>query len=152
MSEKYDEVVFTNPKAEFHHDHLVGGNVRKELPYPLLNEPSVMEHFRTYGDEGEMKAMLEAKRFLEGELCNVMERLLRVDVELEEAKWTLSAVRGLNAASTAIKGTVDVGGNAVGGLAGGGGTNAGNAVVKPPKVASASTSDSQPAGKKARSS
>ncbi len=96
VSEKYDEVVFTNPKASFHQS-LVNGHVKnnKKLPYQLSNEPCVMEHFRTYGDETEVKTMLAAKKFLEDELRNVKDRLLRVDAELEEMKHALAATRDL---------------------------------------------------------
>jgi hypothetical protein len=96
VSEKYDEVVFTNPKATFH-QCLLNGHLKnnKKLPYPLSNEPLVTEHFRTYGDEAEVKVMLEAKRFLEEELRNVKDRLLRVDAELEEVKHELSAAKEL---------------------------------------------------------
>ena len=163
VSEKYDEVVFTNPKAGFHQS-LASGNVKK-LPYPLSNEESVAEHFRTYGDEEEMKAMLAAKVFLEGELRNVKERLLRTDAELEGVKRSLSAARGgsdaaaaPSAGTTGTAGPSSIGGTGIegGGAAGGPGSGAGAgkaAVAKPTKkAASAASSDSQPAGKKAKSS
>ena len=164
VSEKYDEVVFTNPKAGFHQS-LASGNVKK-LPYPLSNEESVAEHFRTYGDEEEMKAMLAAKLFLEGELRNVKERLLRADAELEGVKRSLSAARGgsdaatvTSAGTTGTAGPSSIGGTGieVGGAAGGpGGSGAGAgkaAVAKPTKkAASMASSDSEPAGKKAKSS
>lgn len=102
VSEKYDEVVFTNPKASFHQS-LLNGHTRKKntkkqqqsLPYPLSNEPNVMEHFRTYGDESEVKSMLAAKKFLEDELRNIKDRILRADAELEEVKHTLAATKDL---------------------------------------------------------
>ena len=52
---------------------------------PLLsNEPSVAEHFGTYVNEEEIRAMFAAKVFLEGGLRDVRERLLlAADVELE---------------------------------------------------------------------
>ncbi len=162
VSEKYDEVVFTNPKAGFHQS-LVNGNVKK-LWYPLSNEESVAEHFRTYGDEEEMKAMLAAKRFLEGELRNVKERLLRADAELEGVKCSLSVARGGSDAAAPSPGmTVTAGPSSVGvkGIEGGGaaggpasGAGAGKAtVIKPAKkVALMVSSDSQPSGKKAKSS
>ncbi len=96
VSEKYDEVVFTNPKISFHQSLLNGhGKNNKTLPYPLSNEPCVVEHFRTYGDETEVKTMLAAKKFLEDELRNVKDRLLRVDAELEEVKHALAATKDL---------------------------------------------------------
>ena len=50
----------------------------------LSNEPSVAEHFGTYVNEEEIRAMFAAKVFLEGGLRDVRERLLlAADVELE---------------------------------------------------------------------
>ena len=83
VSESYDEVVFTNPKAEFH-KALLDGHKHKRLSYPLSKEQSVIDHFKVYGDEEEVKLMISAKKFLEGELKNVKDRMIRVDKELEE--------------------------------------------------------------------
>jgi hypothetical protein len=126
VSEKYDEVVFTNPKATFH-QCLLNGHLKnnKKLPYPLSNEPLVMEHFRTYGDEAEVKVMLEAKKFLEGELRNVKDRLLRVDAELEEVKHELSAAKELEGGLGLLPG-------GAGGAAGGGGGGASTAITAIP--------------------
>jgi hypothetical protein len=131
VSEKYDEVVFTNPKAEFH-KLLLEGSRNKTLPYSLSNQPPVMEYFRTYGDEEEVQKMLAAKKFLEGQLREVKDRLLKADTELDEVKTSLALIKG---------------GGAAGGNAGeqkgadGGGTAAGGAkkskpVAKKAKVAS----------------
>lgn len=101
VAEKYDEVVFTNPKAEFHRSLLEGGKKKEgTLPYPISNEKSVAEHFRTYGDEGDVKAMLAAKRFLEGELRDVKDRLARVDGELDEVRSALADARRRQQAGT----------------------------------------------------
>ncbi|KAK1745490.1 transcription initiation factor TFIID subunit 14 family protein [Skeletonema marinoi] len=78
VSEKYDEVVFTNPKVVFHKQLLDGqqqsrkNKKKKQLTYPLSHESSVMEHFRTYGDETDVKAMLAAKEFLQKELRSMV--------------------------------------------------------------------------------
>ena len=68
---------------------------------PLLsNEPSVAEHFGTYGNEEEIRAMFPTKVFLKGGLRNVRERLmLAADVKLEGVKRLLSVARGSDAAS-----------------------------------------------------
>jgi len=87
VAEKYDEIVFTNPREDFHQCLLNG----HKNAYPLSNEQSVLQHYRTYGDEGDVKALLAAKQFLEGELRNVKDRLLRVDSELDEVKCSLTA-------------------------------------------------------------
>lgn len=121
VSEKYDEVVFTNPKVSFHKQLLDGeattstnnsnskNNKKKntkKLPYPLSKEQAVIEHFRTYGDEHDVKAMLAAKEFLQRELRNVKDRLIKVDEELEDAKGqllvasTTTATTGGGAASS----------------------------------------------------
>ena len=89
VSESYDEVVFTNPKAEFH-KALLDGHKHKRLSYPLSKEQSVIDHFKVYGDEEEVKLMISAKKFLEGELKNVKDRIIRVDKELEEVKHSLA--------------------------------------------------------------
>jgi len=89
VSESYDEVVFTNPKAEFH-KALLDGHKHKRLSYPLSKEQSVIDYFIIYGDEEEVKLMISAKKFLEGELKNVKDRMIRVDKELEEVKHSIA--------------------------------------------------------------
>eukprot|EP00984_Skeletonema_dohrnii_P035892 scaffold36226_cov211-Skeletonema_dohrnii-CCMP3373.AAC.1 len=114
VSEKYDEVVFTNPKVVFHKQLLDGGGMhhhqqqqsrknkkKKQLAYPLSHESSVMEHFRTYGDETDVKAMLAAKEFLQKELRSVKDRLIKVDDELEDVKGMLVAASATAAAQAA---------------------------------------------------
>ena len=96
VSEKYDEVVFTNPKFEFH-KALTNGHKKKQIPHPLSKEQSVMDHFKIYGDEEDVKKMLSAKKFLEGEIKNVTDRFLRVDKELEEVKHSLTINKRDNA-------------------------------------------------------
>lgn len=91
VSEKYDEVVFTNPKQEFH-DVLMSAN-KSKIEYPLSNEPANLEYFRTYGDEEDVQRMLAAKQFLDGKLRNVRDRLLKADKELEEIKTGLTLIK-----------------------------------------------------------
>ena len=166
VAEKYDEVVFTNPKYEFH-KALADGHKKKKLPYPLSKEQSVINHFRTYGDEEDVKTMLSAKQFLEGELKNVKDRLLRVDAELEEVKHSLAASKESN--NVGATGTTSVGGGG-GGAAGGSSSNKGNksggggkkekskymkkkeaAEKAKAAAAAAAVAESQPAAKKAKS-
>lgn len=142
VAEKYDEVVFTNPKAGFHRS-LVDGHVEK-LPYPLSNEQSVSDHFRTYGDEEDAKAMLEAKNYLEGELRNVKDRLLHVDAELDEVKCALAVAKEMEDAAAMAAIGAAAGGGSSGGTGGSGGYK-----IKS-KSKKKSSTDSQPAGKKAR--
>eukprot|EP00571_Detonula_confervacea_P016079 CAMPEP_0172311468 /NCGR_PEP_ID=MMETSP1058-20130122/14759_1 /TAXON_ID=83371 /ORGANISM="Detonula confervacea, Strain CCMP 353" /LENGTH=292 /DNA_ID=CAMNT_0013024641 /DNA_START=13 /DNA_END=891 /DNA_ORIENTATION=+ len=153
VAEKYDEVVFTNPKAEFHRSLVDGQN--KMQPNQISNEQSVLEHFRTYGDEEDAKAMLGAKAFLEGELRNVKDRLLLVDSELDEVKHSLAAAKkmemaaGVGETAAAIAGGRPTGGSTKGGGSGitGGSGKAGKSKSSKKKASGASES-SQPAGKK----
>ena len=50
----------------------------------------MIDYFKVYGDEEEVKLMISAKKFLEGELKNVKDRMIRVDKELEEVKHSLA--------------------------------------------------------------
>ena len=165
VAEKYDEVVFTNPKYEFH-KALADGHKKKKLSYPLSKEQSVMDHFRTYGDEEEVKTMLSAKQFLEGELKNVKDRLLRVDAELEEVKHSLAASKELSAGaagttSAAIEGGAAGGSSSTkGNKSGGGGKKEKSKYMKKKEAAekakaaaaaAAAVAESQPAAKKAKS-
>ncbi len=116
VSERYDEVVFTNPKVVFHKQLLDGQQQqqqqgknkkrkKKQLTYPLSHEASVIEHFRTYGDEMDVKAMLAAREFLQKELRTVKDRLIRADEELEEVKDALVAAVSESTAATAAAST-----------------------------------------------
>lgn len=167
VAEKYDEVVFTNPKYEFH-KALLDGHKKKKLSYPLSKEQSVMDHFRTYGDEEDVKTMLSAKQFLEGELKNVKDRLLRVDAELEEVKHSLAASKELNVGAAGTTSAAIGGGGGGGGAAGGsskGKTGGGKKEkskymkkkeaaekAKAAAAAAVAVAESQPAAKKAKSS
>ena len=91
VSEKYDEVVFTNPKLEFH--QLLLSADKSPIEYPLSNEMTNLEYFRTYGDEDDVQRMIAAKQFLDVELRNVKDRLLKADSELEEVKNKLTSVK-----------------------------------------------------------
>lgn len=73
----------------------------------------MLQHYRTYADEEDVKALLAAKQFLEVELRNVKDRLLRVDSELDEVKCSLTE-------------TVATGGEAGGGTTGEKATSRGN--------------------------
>jgi hypothetical protein len=91
VSEKYDEVVFTNPKLEFHNMLLSAD--KGKIEYPLSKEEANLEFFRTYGDEEDVQLMIAAKRFLDGELRNVKDRLAKADKELEEIKTGLTLIK-----------------------------------------------------------
>jgi hypothetical protein len=91
VSEKYDEVVFTNPKLEFH-SMLLSADKGK-IEYPLSKEEANLEFFRIYGDEEDVQRMLAAKQFLDGELRNVKDRLAKADKELEEIRTGLTLIK-----------------------------------------------------------
>jgi len=167
VSEKYDEVVFTNPKVVFHKQLLDGqqqqsrkNKKKKQLTYPLSHESSVMEHFRTYGDETDVKAMLAAKEFLQKELRSVKDRLIKVDDELEDVKGMLVAASATAAAAASTsdgvvgtKGDTSSSSSAVGaGTVTGKGGASSSKSGKKKKSAAGGASGEQPASKKAKSS
>jgi len=164
VSEKYDEVVFTNPKVVFHKQLLDGqqqsrkNKKKKQLTYPLSHESSVMEHFRTYGDETDVKAMLAAKEFLQKELRSVKDRLIKVDDELEDVKGMLVAASATAAAASTLDGVVGTKGDTSSSSTAGAGTVTGKGGAsssksgKKKKSAAGGASGEQPASKKAKSS
>lgn len=84
VSERYDEVVFTEPTEVFHKQLMESGN----LPKIISNEAAVQELFKPYSDNNDFKILMEAQKFLESELMSVKDRILRADsaiVELDEA-------------------------------------------------------------------
>jgi len=92
----------------------------------------VIDHFKVYGDEEEVKLMISAKKFLEGELKNVKDRMIRVDKELEEVKHSLADNK-----NTIARGVAD------------------DEIKPKPKIkiklsAKKKVTESQPAGKKAK--
>ncbi|KAL7516293.1 hypothetical protein ACHAWX_001325 [Stephanocyclus meneghinianus] len=93
--------------------------------HPLSNQPAVIEYFRTYGDEADVQKMLAAKKFLEVELRNVKDRLLKADNELDELKTSLSLLKGTPAAAAGgggdPSGKSGVGGASSGKVSGGDG-------------------------------
>ncbi len=84
VSERYDEVVFTDPTEVFHKQLMESGN----LPKIKSNVAAVQESFKPYSDNNDFKILIEAQKFLESELVSVKDRILRADsaiVELDEA-------------------------------------------------------------------
>ena len=178
VSERYDEVVFTNPKVVFHKQLLDGQQQQqtntknkkrkknKQLTYPLSHESSVIEHFRTYGDEMDVKAMLAAREFLQKELRTVKDRLIKVDDELEEVKDRLVAVAS-ESSSTAAATSASAAKSTSKVASGSGGTKGGTSSAatsgksgltsiskssKKKKTAAAGSASGEPASKKAKSS
>lgn len=82
VSEKYDEVVFTNPKETFFQQLQ---SVGRAPPVKYSQE----DHFLQYSDTKEMKLLLEAHAFLQSELAVAKERLLQVDGDLAQVDEAL---------------------------------------------------------------
>mmetsp|Transcript_6683 Transcript_6683/g.8337 ORF Transcript_6683/g.8337 Transcript_6683/m.8337 type:complete len:284 (+) Transcript_6683:23-874(+) len=83
-SERYDEVVFTDPTETFHKQLMQSGN----LPKVNSQESAVQGQFKPYTDEEDFKILLEAQKFIEAELQSVKDRILKADsakIELDEA-------------------------------------------------------------------
>lgn len=99
VSEKYDEVVFTDPTELFHRQLMQSG----KLPKVQSREAAVQELFQPYSDDADFKLLLEAQKFLQAELQSVKDRMLRADgaaLELEEA---LAVVASQNQSIAAAK-------------------------------------------------
>ena len=77
MAETYDEVVFTDPSQTFFHQ------LQNLTKAPTI-EYSQQEHFLKYSDTEDMKALLEAEKFLKNELVVAKERLMQIDTDLAQ--------------------------------------------------------------------
>jgi len=80
--EIYDEVVFTDPTESFFQQ------LQKVARAPVIKYTHEL-HFPEYDDKEDMKALLEAKQFLEEELTLAKERLKQVDGDLMEVDEAL---------------------------------------------------------------
>ena len=92
VSEKYDEVVFTDPTETFHSQLMQSG----ELPKVRSQEKSVQELFQPYSDESDFQKLIEAQKFLEAELKMVKDRILRADASRFELDQALAEVSKKN--------------------------------------------------------
>mmetsp|Transcript_37478 Transcript_37478/g.112396 ORF Transcript_37478/g.112396 Transcript_37478/m.112396 type:complete len:270 (-) Transcript_37478:124-933(-) len=99
VHEFYDEVVFTNPKESFHRQLMR----TSEVPRIKSHEPSVQEIFPVYSDEADVKALLEAQKFLEAEIGNVKNRLLTADEEVVELEDALALIAQAKAEAAAAR-------------------------------------------------
>ena len=90
VSEKYDEVVITDPTEMFHKQLMASGN----LPKVKSHEKAVQALFKPYSDNNDFQILVEAQKFLLAELQAVKDRILRADsslVELDEALANVSS-------------------------------------------------------------
>ena len=88
IHEFYDEVVFTDPTESFH-EQLQRWSV---LPKIKSQEENIHEYLPTYGDDDDFKAFLEAERFLQLELTNVKDRIMKADTESQDLDSQLMAL------------------------------------------------------------
>lgn len=77
MSEKYDEVVFTDP-TEFFFNELMR---YKFLPKISSQEDTVQESFGQFSDDEEFRNLLAAQKFLDGELDKMKDMIMVLDRE-----------------------------------------------------------------------
>jgi hypothetical protein len=77
VAESYDEVVFTDPTEPFFAQ--LQGLIVNPLP-PI--EYSLRDHFGKFSDHDLCTALIEAQKFLQGELNGVKQRLLTIDDEM----------------------------------------------------------------------
>uniref|UniRef100_A0A7S1Z287 YEATS domain-containing protein n=1 Tax=Ditylum brightwellii TaxID=49249 RepID=A0A7S1Z287_9STRA len=96
VHEFYDEVVFTDPTEAFHRQ-LMRSSV---LPRIQSHEPTVQENFPTYADEEDFKALLAAQKFLEDELRDVKDRIMKADMAREEIEEALRVAATAKASSS----------------------------------------------------
>jgi hypothetical protein len=82
VTEIYDEVVFTNPTETFFQQL----NSIRSVPTVTYSQQA---HFPKYSDTEDMKALLEAQKFLKNELELAKERFMLVDEELAKVDEAL---------------------------------------------------------------
>ena len=76
VAESYDEVVFTNPTEPFWEQ------LQTVSRLPAL-QYSQQDHFPRYADTDDAQALLEAQKFLQGQLATVQARMQAVNAELQ---------------------------------------------------------------------
>lgn len=99
VAETYDEVVFTNPTETFFQQ-------LQSIAHAPSIEYSQEDHFLKYSDTDDIKALLEAQKFLHTELEWAKQRLLQVDTDLvrvDEALRQQEEIRKKAAAANAAK-------------------------------------------------
>jgi YEATS domain-containing protein 4 len=120
IHETYDEVVFTDPTEIFYKQLILGhGGGSLNDSYPLtfpkvyFHEASVQERLPLYSDEDDVKALLEAQKFLSTELSSVKDRILKAKqakAELDQALVSAAALKK-GATGAAVGYTVQATGN-----------------------------------------
>ena len=114
VSEKYDEVVFTDPKESFYQQLLS----LAEIPKVVFGDPTVQECFGTFNDEETFLKLLEAQSFLQKDLQSVKDRMKVATEEMEQIDGALreiaetkkAAVASSRAAVAKSKATMAAGG------------------------------------------
>jgi hypothetical protein len=87
VAETYDEVVFTDPTESFFHQ------LRALHDVPTIEaEYSQHEHFGQFSDNDDVKALLEAQKFLQQQLAVAKERLNNVTDDMEKVDQELASI------------------------------------------------------------
>jgi YEATS domain-containing protein 4 len=97
--EVYDEVVFTDPLEKFYNQLMSGQQGSLRVPKIYSNDPNVQERFPSYSDEEDVKALLEAQKFLSMELCTVKDRIIKAKQAQEELDQALVSASTLKKGS-----------------------------------------------------
>ena len=79
VSEFYDEVVFTDPRTEFHAE-LMNATKQPMEPHPLN------AHFTTFEDAPEVETLVKAGEYVAGQLQTVKDSIARLDHQIGLAR------------------------------------------------------------------
>jgi hypothetical protein len=155
VAESYDEVVFTDPTEPFF------AQLQRLIVNPLPPiEYSQRDHFGKFSDHDLCTALIEAQKFLQGELSGVKQRLLTIDDEMLQVDNALreqvrinkvtAATQQQQQRSSASTAAATAAGASVAAATSAGALGSGASTVR---SSSASTAKSgQPAAKKAKTS
>ena len=86
ISERYDEVVFTNPTIEFHTALITAASSTATDTSSTSSSSQNNVITKVWNDNDESKIMIMAKTYLEQQLQTIKERLVYIDMEIENVK------------------------------------------------------------------
>ena len=150
IHETYDEIVFTDPSDTFFNQLMLGQESSSDanhsgFPKIFSNESAVQERLPLYSDEDDVKALLEAQKFLSIELSSVKDRIIKAQQakdELDEALLAAATLKkgaplGVSTTSTNRNTDTKIGtinsSNSVGGTVTGSATKGSNSNKPPSK-------------------
>jgi hypothetical protein len=102
LSEYYDEIVFTDPTEAFH-QQLQRAEI---MPRLTVINTECAPYWKRPGDDNDIKSLIAAQGFLDQELLNVKERILKAEeekVQLEDQIRTVTAQAQAATAAIATK-------------------------------------------------